>query len=135
MSGFLGRHIIFEWGGDGPLAVVPGVQEKAITCDGAPVDVSGDDSSGWRELLDEDGENSVNISLSGVTKSSMLRNAWFNGSRSGETRITYPDGGVIEGVFRMTNYNETGNYKEAVTFETELQSSGVVTYTPPGPGA
>ena len=36
----------------------------------------------------------------------------------------------MQGTFYLASYSETGTYNEATVFEAELQSSGVVTYTP-----
>jgi predicted secreted protein len=134
MPSFKGRAIAFTWGDDGgdpatPFQI-PGVREKGVALNGEPVDVSADDSSGWRELLDVAAENQVDLSLSGVTREDQLKQDWFGGNRTKAVTITYPDGGVIAGDFYLANYNETGTYNDAVTFDAELQSTGVVTYTP-----
>jgi predicted secreted protein len=134
MPAFKGRNIAFTWGDDGaepPVATpIPGVREKGISLNGEPIDVSSDESNGWRELLDVSGEDQVDVSLSGVTKSPNLKVDWFAGARTKAVTITYPDGAVISGNFYMANYSDTGPYNDATTFETELQSSGAVTYTP-----
>ena len=49
MAGRVGRKIKFRWGT--PPAEIPGVREKGVTLNGEAVDVTGDDSDGWRELL------------------------------------------------------------------------------------
>lgn len=127
MAGFTGRKIDFEWDGN----AVAGVREKSVTLNGEPVDVSDGASNGWRELLAEAGENQVNISLSGVTKSDVLKQAWFDAEdRIKEASFTYPDGGVLSGDFYLASYNETGPYNDAVTFEAELQSSGPILFVP-----
>ena len=124
MAAKIGRAVLLTWGGD-PVA---GVQEKSVAINGDPIDISDDDSGGWRELLGTPGENSVDLSLSGVTKSSGLKEDFFNGNRIKEAVLTYPDGGMITGDFYLVNFNETGNYKEGVTFECSLQSAGEVVY-------
>lgn len=97
---------------------------------GEPIDVTADENDGWRELIEEAGENSIDITVSGVTKSNDLKQAWFSGNRTAAATLTYPDGGVISGQFRLGNYTETGPYKDATTFEATLQSTGVITFTP-----
>ena len=129
MPANIGRAIELEWGPNSP-ATIPGVREKGIALNGNPVDVTSDEDDGWRTLLEEPGENQINISVSGVTKSDVLRDAWFNGDRLDTAVITFPDGGVLTGQFLLATYNETGTYNDAITFEAELQSSGVITYTP-----
>jgi predicted secreted protein len=41
-----------------------------------------------------------------------------------------PDGGIISGDFYLATDSETNPYKDAVTFEGSLQSSGPVSYVP-----
>jgi predicted secreted protein len=126
MPGFIGRRVVFTWGG----VEIEGVREKSAACNGEAIDVSSDDSDGWRELLSEAGENAVDISLSGVTKDKTLKTDWFAGNRTKTVELTYPDGGVLSGTFFLVSYTDTGPYKDATTFEATLQSSGPVTYTP-----
>jgi len=126
MSGpFLGRGIALTWGGSS----IGGVREKKKTLNGAPVDVTSDDDAGWRALISNDsGQNEVNLSLSGVTKTDLLKVDWFGNTRTKAVTMTYPNGGVMSGTFFMASYAETGSYKDAVTYDIELQSSGPVTY-------
>lgn len=124
MAEKLGRAITMTWGG----AAIAGAQEKGIKVNGEVIDVSDDDSAGWRELMSEHGEKSVDISLSGVTKSTALMTAMINGTELKALVLTYPDGSTLTGNFLIASYNETGPYKGAQMFEAELQSSGAVVY-------
>jgi len=130
MSANVGRAIEFAWGDASPQTVVAGVQEKGIQLNGDAVDVTADDSDGWRTLLSVAAEDQVTISLSGVTKEETLRKDWFDGNRLQDATITYQDGATITGKFFMQSYSDTGPYNDATTFEAELLSSGVITYTP-----
>lgn len=114
------------WGG----AAVLGVREKGVTRNGEPIDVASDEDSGWRTLLTTAGQNEVDISLSGVTKDLVLRNDWHAGNRTKTLALTYPDGSILSGSFYLANFNETGAYNDAVTFDATLQSTGAVTWTP-----
>jgi len=125
MAAFLGRKVIFEWGNE----EIPGVREKGINQNGEPVDLTSDDDDGWRKLHDEAGQNQLDVTISGVTKSNALRADWYAGTRTKAMTLTYPDGGVIAGEFFMASYNETGTYNGATTFEAAFQSTGAVTYT------
>ena len=51
MPGFVGRKIIFTWGGQ----QIDGVREKSAALNGEPIDVTADESDGWRELLAKSG--------------------------------------------------------------------------------
>lgn len=124
--GFIGRKIVLVRQG----VEIPGIREKGITLNGEAIDVTADENDGWRDLLDESGENSVDITISGVTKGNDLKQEWFSGSKIKTTSLTWPDGGVLTGSFRLGTYTETGPYKDATTFEATLQSDGVISYTP-----
>lgn len=126
MAGFVGRTVALTWNG----AAVAGCREKKVAATGAAVDVSSDEDLGYRVLLDVAQQNELNISLSGVTKASVLRADWMAGTRTRAVVLTYPDGSVISGNFYMSNYNEGLPYKDAVTFDVELQSTGAWAYTP-----
>lgn len=133
MAAKAGRQIEFRWGDESPMLEIEGVREKGIELNGEAIDISSDDDNGWRSLLSVPAENMVNISLSGVSKSRRLQTAWFSNDRTAPARVTYPDGSVIAGNFYLATYNETANYKDAVSFEATLQSTGVVTFTPGSP--
>jgi len=126
MAAFKGRSVSFVWDG----AAVLGVREKGVALNGEPIDVTSDEDAGWRTLLTESAQNEMNISLSGVSKDRRLKDAWFSGNRTKTASLTYPDGTIISASFYLANYNETGAYNDAVTFDCELQSTGTVTYTP-----
>lgn len=127
MSGTVGRKVTFEWNS----ANIAGTREKSASCNGTPVNVTSDESTGWQELLTDPGEDAVSISLSGVTKDTTLRSDWYGRTRTRTAELGYPDGGTIGGTFYLANYNEGLPYNDAITFEAELQSSGEITYTPP----
>lgn len=122
----IGRNISLTWDGSS----IPGVRQKDMSLAGTPVNVSDDEDHGWRMLLEEAGNNEVNLSVSGVTKSPVLRNAWFSGERTKTLTWTHPDGGTLSATFMLINYKENGPYLDAVTFDAEFQSSGVISYVP-----
>jgi TP901-1 family phage major tail protein len=126
MAEDLGRKVSITWGG----VAIAGLRERGIAINGEPVDVSSDEDDGWQKLLAEPGMKSVAVTLSGVTKSAALKNDWFAGNRQKAVVITYPDGATISATFHMASYTDTGPYSDALTFETELRSTGAVAYTP-----
>lgn len=125
-DGFAGRAITFTWNG----LTVKGVREKGITFNGEAINVTSDEDSGWRTLLDVSAEDSIDISLSGVTKDDVLANAMLTGARTGTARLEYPNGRVIEVEAFLATYAETGPYNNATTFTATLNSTGLPTYTP-----
>jgi TP901-1 family phage major tail protein len=141
MTANVGRTIIVRWGDASPIPAVAGIREKSVTVSGEPVDITNDDSAGWRQLLDAPQVNTVEISASGVALNDTLRQAWFSGAAIGSgTRMApaefeYPLEGaqtnpaVISGTFYLQEYSETGNHDGEVTFEATWVSNGAVTYT------
>jgi TP901-1 family phage major tail protein len=142
MTANVGRTIIVRWGDASPIPAVAGIREKSVTVSGEPVDITNDDSAGWRQLLDAPQMNTVEISASGVALNDTLRTAWFagaaiaSGTRMAPAEFEYPLEGaqtvpaLIAGTFYLQEYSETGNHDGEITFEATWVSNGVVTYTP-----
>lgn len=128
MAKHLGRKVIFKRDGE-PVA---NLRTKELQVNRGPVDVSDDDSSGWREILPEPGQIEIDWSVSGILANDALRvEALTMGGIEADT-IEYPDGGELTGDFFLSSYSETHEYNEVSTFDAELQSSGEMTYTPNG---
>lgn len=128
-DGFPGRDIILNWNG----AEIAGSREKKISINSEALDTTDDDSLGWRQLLETSGQQQIDLGISGLTKSQVLKNDFFGISGATKIRpvtITYLDGGILSGNFRLNSYAETGKYNDLVAFEATIQSTGVVTFTP-----
>src|SRR5262245_54107426 len=114
--GFPGRDVIVKLNG----VAIAGVREKSVAMNKEPIDVSADDSAGWRELLKEPGQRQLDLSVSGVTKSATLRTLVFSANDDDNIQpltLEYPDGGIIAGDFYIATYTETGTYNDSTTFE------------------
>ncbi len=125
-DGTLGRKIILTVNG----SVVAGVREKGLACAGEPINVSDDDANGIRQLLDEAGESTVDLSMSGVLKGDVLAAIWFSTTKIAALSLTYPNGRVISGDFFLASYNETGTYNDATTMEAAWNNTGEVGFVP-----
>lgn len=125
-DGTVGRAVVFTWNGSAVL----GVREKDLTLNGAAINVTSDDNSGVQKLLAVSAEDSVEIKLTGVTKSDVLKADWFASNRTRAVTLTYPNGAIISGVFFMSAYGEKSPYKDATTFDATLMSNGAITFTP-----
>lgn len=131
MAGRVGRQVRFHFGGNSPADEILGVREKGVECSGEPIDLTADEDDGVRTLLDNlSAQDEVNLSISGVTKDTRMKQAWHNGERTQPCSLTYPNGATLTGTFFLSTYNETETYNDATTFEATLMSSGVVTFTP-----
>ena len=73
-DGYPGRDVVMLWNG----LPVGGVREKAITLNGEPIDVTSDDDAGWRNLLSVAAQYQLDIKISGVSKTHILKIDWFN---------------------------------------------------------
>lgn len=125
MSGEYGRKVSFLWDG----VAVSGVREKSFSVNGEAVNVSSDEDSGVQVLLTEVAEASIEYSLSGVTKSDVLRAAKLAGTVRGTATITWENGAQLVFDANIQSYSEGQPYNDAVTFECALASSGSWTYT------
>lgn len=131
MAGRIGRKVRFHFGGSSPADEIPGVREKGIELNGEPIDVTSDENDGVRVLLENiSAQDEVNVTVSGVTKDTRMKQAWINRLRTQPVLILYPDLSSLSGTFFLSSYSETEPYNDASTFEATLMSSGLVTYTP-----
>lgn len=126
MAAAKGRTILFSWNGGAIL----GLQEKDLELNGALIDITSDENGGWRTLLDVSAQDEVNLTLSGVTKDRVLKDAWNSGARTAPCVMTDPDGTVLSGMFYLASYKEKASFKDARTFDVTLNSTGAITYTP-----
>lgn len=128
MPANIGRELLVKRGS----TVIAGVRTKTVTFNGEPVDVTSDDDSGFRKLLAEVGQKSIDMSVEGVTKDNELRSAALSGTSLllTDVNIEWPNGDTLSGDFFMNSVEETGAYNDAITFTSSFQSSGEWTYTP-----
>lgn len=128
MAARIGRQTTLDWGTD---LDITGVRELSTESNGEPVDITSNDNAGVRQLLSNvSAQNETNVSVSGVTKSEVLKDDFYAGTREKTLTITYPSGGILAGTFLMVSYSEGDPYNDAATFEASFQSNGAVTYTP-----
>lgn len=126
-----GRSIQVKRGVLSSEVLVAGVRTKSVAIAGEPIDVSNDDSGAWAEKLIDAGQISVTISVAGVAKNhTLLAESLNTTDRDQSTVFLYPGGGVIQGNFFLSSYQENGEYNGAALFEAEFVSNGAVTYTP-----
>lgn len=134
MAANVGRNLLVKKGG----TVIAGIRSKSISINGSPIDITTDDDLGYRTLLEEAGEKSIDISFDGIVKDATLRDIVLGGTTSQyltDITVEYPirsgetTADTIAGDFFLTNVDETGTYNDSITFSAALQSSGQWTYT------
>ena len=121
-----GRDVTVSWGG----VLLKGVQEKGVKFNGEAVDISSDEDGGYQVLCTEDAMKSVEVSLSGVVKDSLLINDKNAGTVQKAVVITWANGATLTGSFNLMGYSQGMAKDDAVTFEGTLQSSGPWVYVP-----
>lgn len=128
MGAAVGREVAVTWKGSAIL----GMREKKLKHNDTPIDITTGEDSGIQLLLNKSGQDSIEITLSGLTKDVVLKTDWFAGgaARQGAVVITYPNGSTLSGTFQMSNFQESAPLKDAITFEVNLMSSGAFVFTP-----
>lgn len=125
---FAGRAIKIKKNGTN----IAGVQSRSITVGTESIDATSDDSSQFRTLLSENGNQTLDISVDGLTEDRILRDAALGAGSKLLTDITleWPNGGSISGDFFLSNYSENGETNGTAKFSASFMSSGAWTYTP-----
>ena len=120
----IGRKMTVSIGG----SVIAGCRTKSVSISKTPIDVTDDDDDGVRKLLAEAGQVDVSISVDGITKSTVLRDAAKapEGALSAVV-VTFGDAGTFTGNCFVSSYEESGSYNDAVTFSATLEFAGAIT--------
>lgn len=106
-----------------------------MTIDSSAIDVTTDDDSGIRSLLEEPGQHQIDISVEGLLKDDVILAQIINGTLFiQELTIKLPFAftttqSTIVGDFRLNNFEVTGEYQDAVAFTATLQSTGAFVFT------
>lgn len=128
---FVGRALTFEY----PTGtVIASVRTKSFTVDSSAIDVTTDDDSGIRTLLEAPGQHQIDISVEGLLANDDLLQQIVDGALFIQNlTITFPFAGgtpaTIVGDFRLNNFESSGEYQDAITFSATLQSTGTFTFT------
>lgn len=113
-----------------------GVQVKSITMTSEGIDISSDDDTKFRTFLAGGaGQETLEISVEGVLKDSVLQDIAFNPSADKlltDITFLFLDGATIAGNFYMGTLNLNHETRVAGAFSTTFQSSGAWTYTAAG---
>ena len=127
MAAEVGRKVVIKRDG----TTIAGVRTKSMTFGSEAIDVTTDDDTGKRTLLEASGSENIDLSVEGLTKDeNLLAVAAGGGTRIEEYTIELPWGGSIVGDFRLNSVEVGAEYTDAVTFTAEIHSTGDWTYTP-----
>jgi predicted secreted protein len=126
MAAAYGRDITVKW----KTLVLLGVIEKSMSIGGEPADITSSEDDGYRKFLTENGTKSIDISISGVEKDSVIRAAALQQNIDGAVLITYHDGATLAFTGILTGFEFGLPQAEAITFSAKILSNGSWTYTP-----
>lgn len=105
-----------------------GARTDSVTINNEPVDITSKSSAGFRELLDEPGTRSIDLSISGVWHSTNVLQAPALAGTYELTDITVDIGSTtISGDFMLVDFEVSGDHDDAIEFSASLQSSGAFT--------
>lgn len=126
MTAFVGRKAIFKKG----LTTIAAVRTRSMTLGNEVVDITSDDDSGFRTMLADPGNKTLDLTVEGVFKdATMLTVAMSTTDIMEAFSILFPTIGTIAGDFVVTSFEAGAAYNEAGTFSCSLQSSGAFTFT------
>jgi len=118
------------------FVTVAGGRTHSISVNETELDVTSKDDSGIRQLLDGNILRTVQISGSGVFTDAAGLNIFRDSALAGthkEFKIIIPGtssaGGAYQGFFRITSFEESGEYTGEVQYSFTLASAGAVTWT------
>lgn len=130
MAGHNGRELTIDW----DSTTLVGVRTRGFTVTNDYVDVTTDDDSGWRTLLNDPGLRSIEVTVGGITSDEVLLDAIMTASIEAETltvnlpsSLTSP--GSLAGSFLVSSFEENGSHDGAVEFSATFMSTGEITYT------
>lgn len=132
MTAFVGRKAVLSQGS--PLVAIAALRTKTMTMANEPVDVTSDDDAGFRKLLADPGNKTLDISVEGVAKDVASFSALLTLATSGTDildsfSLLFPGIGTIAGEFVVSSFEVGAPYNEAATFSCTLQSAGAYTFT------
>lgn len=129
MPALSGRKVIVRKG-TSPATVVAAGRTKSLTINNEPIDITSDDDSGLRTLIeDEAAMESIDMSFEGITKNDTFLAALSAGNFTDDYQIEITGIGTIACRFFITSVAINAPYNEGTTFSAEFQSTGDWTYT------
>ena len=126
MPAYIGRQLTIARDG----VNIAGVRTKSVTIGNEAVDVTTDDDTGYRTLLEDPAQKQVDLSVEGLMKDDELLEEAADGTTLIKAcTITFPSGATVTGDFRFNNLELGAEFNAAITFTAEVQSTGPYTFT------
>jgi len=140
MAAQKGSSFLLKDNASGTPATIGGLRATSMTINGELVDITTKDSTAFvsggndigREILAGGGIMSMSISASGVftdgTDDENVRDAAFKGELNAY-QLVFGNADTIDGTFKITSYERSGEFNGEETYSLTLESSGVITFT------
>lgn len=113
---------------------IASVRSKTMTSNKTPIETTNDDDDADVSYLTGTfATKSLEISVEGLTDDDVLSDIALSNTDSdahlSDITLVRPNGDIVSGNFILTNYVETGQYENAVTFTATLVRNGAHTFT------
>ena len=131
MAKTAGRDLLIKKGG----TTIAGARVSGMSFNGTPIDISDNqDGAAITYLANEFSETTLEFTLAGLEDGQVLRDLFLGAADSGrhpsDLTLVFPNTDEISGNFILSSYTETGEYRDAVTFDATMIRNGAHTYTP-----
>jgi len=128
-TGLLNRDITITVGG----ATLAGVVTRDFTITNTPIDVTDDQSNGYRELLAKGGLKTLDLAIAGDVKDYELVATMFSTTQMVNCVVDLGDGTTTESNLTfdafLADFSFGGSANEKNEYSATLQSSGTITWT------
>lgn len=134
-NGLVGRAVK-AYKGDESTGTLFEARSKTITLGSESIDVTSDGDDGFRTLLSEPAQRSIDMSVEGVLRQDDFVSVYLDPTNSTFLEaytLVFPGIGSVTGDFFLSSFEMGAPYNEATTFTASVQSSGEWTFTPEGP--
>ena len=112
-------------------ATLIGIQTINIEVENTKIEITDNDSSGFREYLTTPGDKSLTFGIDGILKDDVLKAKVMAGTiELADVTINLPDGSTVTGDIIIDSFSNVQTYNEAVTFTASLVTNGAYVYTP-----
>ena len=131
-GGIVGRAVK-AYKGDEETGTLFIARSKSITLGSESIDVTSDGDDGFRTLLSEPAQRSIDMSIEGVLRQDDFVGELLDPAPATflqEYTLVFPQIGEVTGDFFLANVELGATYNEAVTFSATLESSGEWAFTP-----
>jgi len=122
------RKLVISQGGT-PIA---GVVQKSLSMNGEPIDITDDQSAGWRVMDSDVARRSVDLSIEGVATGNTFRALMLATNPVlllTDITVTWPNGDTLTGDFFFNSLEESGPENDKLGFSATMQSSGAMVFT------